>query len=108
MFTSGASAALIKNCFPDYTGVVISETAPLLEDLLNVSLEEVIFSAEWAPEVILPDPFPVFNSSQDDFREITLERNPEKLLNRRRSGAREGEAGEGEVHVPQILRSRTI
>ena len=40
VFTSGASAALIKNCFPDHTGVVISETAPIPEDLLNVSLED--------------------------------------------------------------------
>ena len=80
VFTSGASAALIKNCFPDHTGVVISETAPIPEDLLNVSLEEVIFSAEWGPEVVLPDPFPAFNSSQDDVQEITPERNPEKFL----------------------------
>ena len=55
MFTSGASAALIKDRFPDHTGVVVLETAPLPEDLLNVSLE--------VPEVILPDPFPAFNSS---------------------------------------------
>ena len=37
VFTSGASAALIKKSFPDHTGVVISETAPIPEDLLNVS-----------------------------------------------------------------------
>ena len=80
MFTSGASAALIKKGFPDHTGVVISETAPIPEDLLNVSLEEVIFSAEWAPEVILPDPFPAFDSSQDDIHEINLERHPENVL----------------------------
>ena len=80
MFTSGASAALIKKSFPDHTGVVISETAPIPEDLLNVSLEEVIFSAEWAPEVILPDPFPAFDSSQDDIHEITPERHPENVL----------------------------
>ena len=47
---------------------------------MNVSLEEVIFSAEWAPEVILPDPFPAFISSQDDIHEITPEWNPEKVL----------------------------
>ena len=46
-----------------------------------MSLEEVIFTAEWAPEVILPDPFPVFNSSQEDISEITPEGNPKKLLN---------------------------
>ena len=80
MFTSGASAALIKKCFPDHPGVVISEMAPIPEDLLNVSLEEVIFSAEWAPEVILPDPFPAFNSSQDDIHEITPKWHPENVL----------------------------
>ena len=34
------------------------------------------------PEVILPDPFPAFDSSQDDIREITLEQlpSPEKVL----------------------------
>ena len=48
---------------------------------MNMSSEEVIFSAEWAPEVILLDPFPAFNSSQDDIQEITSERNPEKVRN---------------------------
>ena len=61
--------------------MVVSETAPIPEDLLNVSLEEFIFTAEWAPEVILPDPFPVFNSSQEEIAEITPEPNPEKRLN---------------------------
>ena len=45
-----------------------------------MSLEEVIFSAECAPEVILPDPFPAFNSSQDDICEITPEQDLEKVL----------------------------
>ena len=63
MFTSGASAALIRDRFLDKKGVVVSVTALIPEDLLNVSLEEVFFTAEWAPEVILPDTLPVFNSS---------------------------------------------
>ena len=50
--------------------------AQIPEDLLDVSLEGVIFSAEWVLEVILPDPFPVFDSSQDDIQEITPERCP--------------------------------
>ena len=128
VFTSGASAALFKNCFPDHTGVVISETAPIPEDLLNVSLEEVIFSAEWGPEVVLPDPFPAFNSSQDDIQEITQERNPEKFLEPEKEKFLEPEKGkvlepekekmlepekeklrsEVEVHVPQILSPGTI
>ena len=56
--------------------------APIPEDLLNVSLEEVVFSSEWVPEVILPDPFPAVNSSQDNILEITPEKllSPEKVL----------------------------
>ena len=80
VFTSGATAALIKESFPNQKGIVISETAPILEDLLNVSLEEVIFTAEWLPEVILPDNLPVINSLQDDIVEITPELNSEKEL----------------------------
>ena len=109
VFTSGASAALIKDGFPDQKGVVVSEMAPIPEDLLNVSLEEVIFSAEWAPKVILPDPFPAFNSSQEDICEITLERKPgEAAEPREGAGAREGEAGRTEVQLPQMFCSRTI
>ena len=81
VFMSGASAAFIKDRFSDQRGVFVWEMAPIPEDLLNVSLEEVIFSAEWAPEVILPDPFSAFNSSQEDICEVTPERNPKKLLN---------------------------
>ena len=64
VFTSGATAALILESFPDQKGIVVLETAPMPEDLLDISLEEVIFTAEWAPEEILPDTLPVFNSSQ--------------------------------------------
>ena len=64
VFTSGATAALIRESFPNQKGIVVSETAPMPEDLLDISLEEVIFTAEWAPEEILPDTLPVFNSSQ--------------------------------------------
>ena len=79
VFTSGASAALIKGCFPDQKGVFVSETAPIPEELLNVSLEEVIFTAEWAPEIILPDPFLACNSSQEDICELTPELNQKKV-----------------------------
>ena len=50
------------------------------EDLLDISLEEVIFTAEWLPEAILPDNLPVINSSQDEIVEITPELNLEKEL----------------------------
>ena len=56
------------------------ETTPIPEDLLDVSLEKVIFTAEWLPEVILPDNLPVINSSQDDIVEITPELDSEKEL----------------------------
>ena len=75
VFTSGATAALIKESFPNQRGIVILETAPIPEDLLIVSLEEVIFPAEWLPDVILPDNLPVINSSQDVIVEITPELN---------------------------------
>ena len=52
----------------------------MLEDLLDFSLEEVIFPAEWAPEVILPDNPPVIDSSQEEIVDLTKELNPEKKL----------------------------
>ena len=55
IFTSGATAALIRDSFPNQKGVVVSETAPLPEDPMNISLEEVTFTADWAPAAILPD-----------------------------------------------------
>ena len=78
MFTSGASAALNRDQIPTQKGVVVSETAPIPEDLLNVSLEEVIFSAEWLPEAILPDKLPVDSSSQDEIADVTLVLEPKK------------------------------
>ena len=62
----------------------MSETAPIPEDLMNISLEEVIFTAEWVPEVILPDNQPsVFDSSQEEIVDV---------------GTREGAGtGEGET-----------
>ena len=68
-FTSGATATLIRESFSNQKGVVVSETAPMQEDLMNISLEEVIFTAEWVPEVILPDNLPVIDSL---WGEVTL------------------------------------
>ena len=57
----------------------MSETAPMPEDLMNISLEEVIFTAYWAPAAILPDNQPPFvDSSQDEIVDITPELEPEK------------------------------
>ena len=73
VFTSGATAALIRESFPNQKGIFISKTAPIPEDLLNVLLEEVVFTAEWVPEAILPDIVAMINSSQDEIVEITPE-----------------------------------
>ena len=46
---------------------------------MNISLEEVIFTAEWVPAAILPDNLPpVVGSSAEEVVEITLELEPEK------------------------------
>ena len=46
VFTSGATTALIRELYPNQKGIVVSETAAMPEDLLDISLEEVIFTAE--------------------------------------------------------------
>ena len=95
MFTSGANAALIRDQFPNQKGVVVSVTAPLLEDLLNISLEEVVFMAEWLPEAILPDRLPVDRSSQDEIADVAslLEPEKEKPVARRSSCLRSSAPG---------------
>ena len=47
---------------------------------MDISQEEVIFTAEWVPEVILPDNLPVIDSSQEEIVDVTPELNPEKEL----------------------------
>ena len=71
IFTSGASAALIRDSFPNQEGVVVLETALMPEDLMNISVEEVTFTADWAPAAILPDNQPLFvDSSQGEIVDI--------------------------------------
>ena len=41
--------------------------------LLHISLEEVIFTAKRAPEIIIPDNVPVIDSSQAEIVDITPE-----------------------------------
>ena len=53
VFTSGATAALIRERFPNQKGVVVSESAPMPEDLMDISLEDVVLSVNQAPEAIL-------------------------------------------------------
>ena len=81
IFTSGATAALIRESFPNQKGVVVSETALMPADLMDISLEEVIFTAEWVPEIINPNNLSVIDSSQEEIVDITPELNPEKELN---------------------------
>ena len=46
---------------------------------MNISLEEVIFTAEWVPEVVLSDNQPpVVDSSAEELVNITPELEPEK------------------------------
>ena len=80
IFTSGATAALIRELFPNQKGVVVSETAPMQEDLMDISLKEVIFSAEWVLEVIVPYNQPVIDSSQEEIVDVTPELILEKEL----------------------------
>ena len=95
VFTSGASAALIRKRFPNQKGVVVSETAPIPEDLLNISLKEVVFTAEWVPKAILPDKLPVDSLSQDEIVDVTpvLELEKEKAVLRRSSCLRSSAPG---------------
>ena len=73
----------------------MSESAPMPEDLMDISLEEVIFTAELMHEAILPDNLPVINSSQDEIVELTLELEPEIEL-------------EPEKEKPAAARSRCL
>ena len=57
MLPSSENGSLIRKVW------FFSETALIPEDLMNISLEEVVFTAEWLPEVILPDKLPVDSSS---------------------------------------------
>ena len=52
-FTSGITAALIRESFPEQKGVVVSETAPVPENLFNMSLDKILSNVEWEPTVDL-------------------------------------------------------
>ena len=61
----------------------MSETALMPEDLMNISLEKVIFTADWVPAAILPDnPHPVEDSSQEELVDITSELDVTKITHR--------------------------
>ena len=52
IFTSGTTAALIREAFPSQKGVVVWETAPVAENLFNMSLDELLSVVEWEPTVV--------------------------------------------------------
>ena len=58
IFPSGTTAALIRESFPNQKGVVVSETAPVAENLVDMSLEEILSDVKWETTVgeIVEDP----------------------------------------------------
>ena len=58
IFISGMTAALIRESFPNQKGVVVSETARVAENLVDMSHEEILSDVEWKPTVgeIVEDP----------------------------------------------------
>ena len=69
----------------------MSETAPMPEDLLDISLEEVVFAVEWlsAEKEILPDnPSPAADKSAENIVEPVLELESEKEKPSTASGSR--------------------
>ena len=47
IFTSGMTAALIRESFPTQKGVVVSKTAPVAENLFDMSLDKILSDVEW-------------------------------------------------------------
>ena len=81
IFIFGATAALIRESFPNQKGVVVSETARMPEDLLDISLEEVVFAVDWEPavkEILSDNPSPAVDKSAENIVEPVLDLEPEK------------------------------
>ena len=51
IFKSGTTATLIQESFPEQKGIAVSETAPVAENLFDMSLEEILSDVEWEPTV---------------------------------------------------------
>ena len=59
-FTSGTTAALIRESFPKQKGVIVSETAtvPDMSLYVDMSLDEILSDVEWEPtveEILTPE-----------------------------------------------------
>ena len=52
IFTSGTTASLIREAFPDQKGIVVSKTAPVPKDLFDLLLEEILSYVEWEPTIV--------------------------------------------------------
>ena len=52
IFTSGTTASLIKESFPNQKGVVVSKSGPVAENLFNMSLDKITSDVEWEPTVV--------------------------------------------------------
>ena len=52
IFTSGTTASLIREAFPNQKGVVVLKTAPVAENLFDMSLDEIFSDVEWEPTIV--------------------------------------------------------
>ena len=69
IFTSGTTAALIRESFPSQKEVVVSETAPVAENLFDMSLDKILSDEEWEPtveEILNPEVSLVVGDPVDD------------------------------------------
>ena len=46
LFTSGTTASLIREAFPDQKGILVSKDAPVAKDLFDMSLDKIISDVE--------------------------------------------------------------
>ena len=52
VFTSGTTASLIREAFPNQKGVVVLKTAPVAKNLFDMSLDEILSDVEWEPTIV--------------------------------------------------------
>ena len=57
IFTSGTTASLSTEAFPNQKGVVVSKAVPVAENLFDMLLDEILSDIEWEPTIVeLPTP----------------------------------------------------
>ena len=52
IFTSGTTASLFREAFPNQKGVVVSKTEPVAENLFDMSLDKILSDVEWEPTIV--------------------------------------------------------